>query len=224
MGATRGRGPLVRRTWRLLLAGAGTLLIAGLVVRTSVEEPSLPSEMASPLAAIAAGTRSALTVEGASAPPRAPEIEGYSTPTAPADGASAPAPATAGTSPRASKARSSAPVTAPAMETSSRIPRRQDAAGAAPTETSGLSAELALLQRSRTALKQGHIDEAARFLDEHARRFARGTLAEEREATRLVISCRRGEFAAVRRQAKQFQRRFVMSSRDPAASCPEAFE
>jgi hypothetical protein len=67
--------------------------------------------------------------------------------------------------------------TAPAAE------RKPPASGeTSKSAPQGLEAERALLDVARAALGRGEGAEALRAVEEHARRFARGVLAEEREA------------------------------------------
>jgi hypothetical protein len=64
----------------------------------------------------------------------------------------------------------------------------------AKTETSEApdptAAELELVARARTALNGGDLSTALDALDEHARRFPKGALAEERAAYRAIVLCR----------------------------------
>ena len=61
-------------------------------------------------------------------------------------------------------------------------PRPPSSASARAGSDGGLEAERALLDVARTALGRGDGSNALRAADEHARRFPRGILAEEREA------------------------------------------
>lgn len=79
-------------------------------------------------------------------------------------------------------------------------PRRRAAAGEGAgsgdrplSEADRLAAEVALLDRARAALAGGDIDAAAVALDEHARRFRGGALADLRGATEVELLCRRGQ-------------------------------
>ena len=56
----------------------------------------------------------------------------------------------------------------------------------APAKASSLTEEIALLQDAHAALQSGSAERALGILDEHARRFPRGTLTEEREATQAA--------------------------------------
>ncbi len=60
-----------------------------------------------------------------------------------------------------------------------------------PVTPSTLSEELALLDRAERALRQDDLDSVGPLLDEHARRFERGVLAEERAALQRALAERR---------------------------------
>jgi hypothetical protein len=68
----------------------------------------------------------------------------------------------------------------PAVEPSA--PRPVPDTAPDPVAEDSLTAELALLQRAREALRDGRAGDAVEPLDEHARRFPRGQLADERRA------------------------------------------
>jgi hypothetical protein len=72
-------------------------------------------------------------------------------------------------------------------------------------------AELRLLEQARAAGAREDFVPALRFLDEHARRFRRGRLAEEREALRVraLVALRRGDEA--RCAAADFETHFPLS-------------
>jgi outer membrane protein assembly factor BamD (BamD/ComL family) len=55
-----------------------------------------------------------------------------------------------------------------------------------------LAEEVELLSRAQTELRSGRYDTALRSLEEHARKFPRGTLAQERRATRIQALCSSG--------------------------------
>jgi TolA-binding protein len=55
-----------------------------------------------------------------------------------------------------------------------------------------LAEEVELLSRAQTELRAGRFDTALRSLEEHARKFPRGTLAQERRATRIQALCGSG--------------------------------
>jgi hypothetical protein len=82
-------------------------------------------------------------------------------------------------------------------------------ASLSPGESSAF--ELALLQPARVALQRGDFAAALRAVAEHARRFPRGRLVEEREALRvfaLIGAQRRGE---AERVGNSFRRNFPHS-------------
>lgn len=67
-----------------------------------------------------------------------------------------------------------------------------------------LLAEMALLERARSRLADGRPREALALVEEHARTFPGGALAEERDALRVIASCGladRGESALAARLA-----------------------
>jgi RNA polymerase sigma factor (sigma-70 family) len=89
----------------------------------------------------------------------------------------------------AASARSRSPSPAAAVPVSPADSRTTPASARAPVEPSpsapdqdSLAAELALLQRAREALRDGRADDALALLDQHARRFPRGQLVDERRA------------------------------------------
>jgi hypothetical protein len=71
--------------------------------------------------------------------------------------------------------------------------------------------ELRLLEQARAAGAREDFVLAIQLLDEHARRFRTGRLAEEREALRVraLVGLRRGDDA--RRAATDFEARFPLS-------------
>lgn len=70
-----------------------------------------------------------------------------------------------------------------------------------------LAAERALLADARAAMQASDAARALAILDEHARRFPRGQLAEERDALRVAALWRGGDHDAARRRAGDFARR-----------------
>lgn len=87
--------------------------------------------------------------------------------------------------------------TAPAAETPAPAPATIDE----------LPAETALLRRAQAALAAHtatSADDALAALDEHARRFPSGTLAEERDATRALALCAAGRVAEAQSAARSF--------------------
>jgi RNA polymerase sigma-70 factor (ECF subfamily) len=67
--------------------------------------------------------------------------------------------------------------------------------------------EIALLSEAQKALSAGQPERALQFLDEHARTFPRGTLAEERTAARIVALCKLGRVAKAKSEAAAFLQR-----------------
>ncbi len=122
--------------------------------------------------------------------PRAPEASDV-VPEPPADAvhARAPTPATVQSVPIATVA--SAPT--PAIESP---PVQRPRAVAPPTTevaaTDSEGAELQLVASARTSIADGDFTTALAVLDEHARRFPKGVLAEERSAYRAIALCRSG--------------------------------
>ncbi|HEX6837102.1 MAG TPA: outer membrane protein assembly factor BamD, partial [Polyangia bacterium] len=70
-----------------------------------------------------------------------------------------------------------------------------------------LAAEHALLADARSAMQSSDAARALAILDDHARRFPRGQLAEERDALRVGALWLSGDHAAARRHADEFARR-----------------
>ena len=64
----------------------------------------------------------------------------------------------------------------------------QAPAASPPVDTT--AAELELVARARTSVADGDLAAAREALDEHARRFPEGVLAEERAAYRAIVLCR----------------------------------
>ena len=73
-----------------------------------------------------------------------------------------------------------------------------------PAEGDDLAAELAILRRAQAARRARLFDGALAALDEHARRFPAGTLATERQVTRALVLCERGDLAQGRALAAPF--------------------
>ena len=70
-----------------------------------------------------------------------------------------------------------------------------------------LAAERTLLADARAAMQSSQVARALAILDDHARRFPRGQLAEERDAVRVAALWRSGDHDAARRRADEFARR-----------------
>jgi len=86
----------------------------------------------------------------------------------------------------------------------------------APGGDAALAEESALLERARTALSRGRSAAALDALSEHARRFPRGSLAEERDALRVQALVQAGRGGEARARALEFRRRFPQSLSWPA--------
>jgi outer membrane protein assembly factor BamD (BamD/ComL family) len=66
--------------------------------------------------------------------------------------------------------------------------------------------EVEVLTRAHTALRGGSPDEALAALDEHARRFPKGALAEERSSERVLALCAAGRKAEAHVEGERFLR------------------
>lgn len=75
----------------------------------------------------------------------------------------------------------------------------------------GIREELALMARAEQALAAGDTTASSDALREHARRFPRGQLVEDREAIGIRLQCARGEHGAARTEFEQFARRYPES-------------
>jgi hypothetical protein len=78
--------------------------------------------------------------------------------------------------------------------------------------------ELRLLRPARAAVAHGEFATALTWINEHARRFKDGRLAEEREALRVKALAGLGRTAEARRAAVAFRARFPRSVLLPALS------
>lgn len=74
-----------------------------------------------------------------------------------------------------------------------------------------LAIERDLLQRARADFRAGRLTEALRPLEEHARRFPRGRLEEERAALRIQTLARLGENRRAAELAREFSTQFPES-------------
>ncbi|MCY0987791.1 hypothetical protein OV203_11685 [Nannocystis sp. ILAH1] len=75
-----------------------------------------------------------------------------------------------------------------------------------PESTLGWDAELALLQRTQSALRDGRAAEAVAHADEYRQRWPRGVFIEEIEAARVLGLCAQDDPAAARKAAAGFHR------------------
>jgi hypothetical protein len=109
------------------------------------------------------------------------------------------------------------PTTAPPpreIATTKPAPKPPPVASAMPAPPS-IEEETALLLGAQSALRDGDSAKALGLLDDHARKFPNGALAEEREATRVLALCAAGRID----DAKKLGRAFLSEHpRSPAAS------
>ena len=80
----------------------------------------------------------------------------------------------------------------------------------------GLAAERNLIEIARTALARGRIDDTLATLHRHARRFAQGQLAEERDSLYVQALVAKRDFAQARERATRFRRQHPSSLFQPA--------
>lgn len=78
-----------------------------------------------------------------------------------------------------------------------------------------LTVETRLLARATEALRGGDPRAALALLDEHRRRFPRGILTEERDASRVFALCAMGSEQEALRSARQFAREHPRSGLGP---------
>ncbi|AKV00495.1 hypothetical protein AKJ09_07158 [Labilithrix luteola] len=90
-----------------------------------------------------------------------------------------------------------------ALPTAAPVKRTVTVKSAAPAEDA-LARETRLLGRSNLAANAGELGEALRLLDEHAREFPQGVLADERAVERVVLLCRMGRKTEASREADAF--------------------
>jgi hypothetical protein len=69
-----------------------------------------------------------------------------------------------------------------------------------------VAAEVRLLGAAHRAMRAGEADRALVLLDEHGRRYPRGALGEERDATRIAALCALGHAAEAKEAADRFLR------------------
>lgn len=155
-------------------------------------------------------------------------------------GAPAPGPAVEA-SPRAVSTPEPLPAAAPAPEAPSAAPSapapgaraaksgergKRAATGAEAPASSTVLEEMALLQRAQDSLREGRPGEARTLLEQHAERFTRGALTEERQALRVVALCATGEATAGAAARAEFLRDYPQSTyaKRVLAACPEASE
>jgi TolA-binding protein len=175
----------------LFSAGAAT----GVVVDRAVREPLPAASSSAPEAVGSAAPESASSVASAPSASAAASIE-------PAPSAAAPL------SPHAAQSSSHVVVsTSPAPSASTAALTDRDA---------DLAAERSLLERSRSALGRGDANGALAALDQHATRFPRGRLGEEREALRIQALLAAGRTEDAREGFERFRARHPTSLLVPA--------
>jgi hypothetical protein len=114
-------------------------------------------------------------------------------------------------------ARAPSPVAVVKRDRRSRTPKaiRRTAAERTPTvsvvKTTTLEAEMRLLARADAAMRAGNPAGSLAMLDEHAREFAAGQLAPEREYKRALALCELGRTDEARAVAAAFVRRHPSS-------------
>jgi RNA polymerase sigma-70 factor (ECF subfamily) len=100
------------------------------------------------------------------------------------------------------------PAAPPSAATAPARDRRGSPTDLPPTATDTLAAalaeEVALITAAKAALDDGAPERALARLAEHATRFARGQLANERAGYRAIALCVAGQLAAGRREAESF--------------------
>ena len=90
-------------------------------------------------------------------------------------------------------------------------PRARHHGAATPMPMNSLGGERALLARAREALARGEGGLANRVLAQHASRYPRGALAEEREALRIHAAAMGGDLDAAATLLRAFEQRFPVS-------------
>jgi hypothetical protein len=113
----------------------------------------------------------------------------------------------------------SAPIAPPAAltaEPSATASRRAPAERDAAPSISNLGPEQALLDVARSALARGRADEALTPLDQHARRYPKGVLVEEREALAVNTLVTLGRYDEARERSARFLRRYPKSLLRPS--------
>jgi hypothetical protein len=83
-------------------------------------------------------------------------------------------------------------------------PARVEPRPATPAPAASLREEIAILKEAQRAIQAGETGRAVELLDTHARKFAGGSLKEERLAARAIALCDAGRTAEARRAVAQF--------------------
>lgn len=146
-----------------------------------------------------------VTTTSTSAPPVGSFASVSSPPAAPASGAPTPA----GSDPAAVAVSSlPSPRPAPVPSASSAAPAILPAPGEAPSD---LAAEQGLIDTARSALSRGRGADALHAADDHARRFPRGRLAEEREMLAIQALLLVGKRADAEARVSRFHEAYPQS-------------
>lgn len=192
-GAATATGWLAQAKWLTVGAALGVGLLGA---RAAVVASQRGGEAAAHSESPAARSRSRdaedpgagieATSPGAGSGPRAASEPEPPSPSRPAAAAS---PATASTRPEPSPSVEASPSRAPASPSAARAPASPSSTPVEdePAANDALAAELALVRAAREALRAGRIDDALAWLDQHARRFPRGQLVDERRALELEL-------------------------------------
>lgn len=102
----------------------------------------------------------------------------------------------------------------PATSSASAASKRRVAPAARlspPRTSSALAAETLLIARAQAATNRGQAGRALELLKEYDRKFANGSLSEERSAARVVALCAAGQRNAARAEADRFLARWPRS-------------
>lgn len=207
-GAAGTGGAAITATGVKVIALALVVGAAGAYVATrpSPSRDDGPRPAAVPSTALREATDAPLG-EQPSAPPDAPAAHDEPAAPEPSTAAEA-APAldrkepgresTTGRAPSAARQKAVARTTTEAAP-----PREPDPRPVAGPTTEG---ELTLIRAATAALRDGDAQGAAWILDEHATRFPRGVLAQEREALRVLVLCDLGRVGEAQRARERFLR------------------
>lgn len=192
-----------------LAVAAGTGIAAGTAAKTAAASTgtaattTLAAKIAIGVAVVSATTAGGTALYERTMHERAPTV--IEAPVA------ATAPTTTITTAPARTAATAAPVNvnvsvnapAPAAPTVKPI-AKPTSSPAAIVATDTITEEAALLRAAHASLASGDGASAMRALDEHARRYPRGALAEEREAARVLALCAQGRASEARASASAF--------------------
>jgi hypothetical protein len=179
---------------------------AGLAARLSKSAPSLPQRgarrawLGAGLAAVAVGGAALWLLNAAPAPSVAPSA---SLPAPTHSTLLAPAPVEA-----ALPGAPAASVAAPILEAPVPKPLAPSAKPAPASPSADPAEELTLVRAMQQALRSGDSARALSLAAEHARRFPKGALVEEREGVRAVAQCRLAAPEARPALLSAFERRF----------------